>query len=59
MPDDSKHDIATIGKIAQTAAERRLALDACLTQYWPQEDIVRLERRDTAGWNGWDMWRKP
>ena len=58
MADDSKHDINTIGKIATTRNERRLALDTCLTQYWLNEDIKRVERRDDPTWNGWDMWRR-
>lgn len=58
MADDSKHDLSTIGQAAQNQADRRLALNVCLTAHWPAEDIARLERRDAGGWNGWDMWRR-
>jgi hypothetical protein len=59
MADDSQNDLATIGKIAKTREERRDALDFCLTQFWLNEDIKRIERREDQNWTGWDMWRRP
>lgn len=50
-------DTASIGRNAQNAADRRLALDACLNGRWVNADIGRLERMDTATWHGWLMWR--
>lgn len=58
MADDSKHDLTTIGKVAETSQDRRDAMNICLTQYWLKEDIQKLERRDQPAWNGWDMWRR-
>ena len=54
---DEIDDIASIGRDALNALDRRLALDTCLTGSWVNADIGQLERVDTAAWHGWRMWR--
>jgi hypothetical protein len=51
-------DIESLGHTAGDKAERRLALDACLTGQWIEAEIVKIEREDSTNWNGWRMWEK-
>ncbi|MCC6670314.1 MAG: hypothetical protein IT458_04590 [Planctomycetes bacterium] len=53
-------DLDSIGKVAKTKAERRQALDACLEQFWSDENIGRIERVDEGEDHGWQMhlWKK-
>jgi len=53
-------DADSIGKVAKTKAERRQALDACLEEYWSDENIGRIERVDQDQDHGWQMhrWQK-
>jgi hypothetical protein len=57
-PDAWMTDEASIGRIAKTPDERRLALNACLL-VWNIEDIGRLQRVDSTNpeWHGWTMTR--
>jgi hypothetical protein len=55
-------DQATLGlSAASTPAERRAALIACLTDFWPSSvDIDTLERIDDPSrrLHGWVMWQR-
>jgi len=48
-------DVESIGKIADCKEERRQALDACLLR-WGNRGIGLLERVDSGGDHGWQMW---
>jgi len=57
-PDLWMTDVASIGRVANSPNDRKLALNACLL-VWNQEDIGTIERVDssTPEWHGWTMRR--
>lgn len=50
-------DLDSIGKEAKTKADRRRALEACLEEFWSDENIGRIERIDVEEQHGWEMYR--
>lgn len=49
----SVSDIESIERVAENKEDRRLALDLCLANFWPNEDIASLERVDTDNEHAW------
>jgi len=55
-PDSIQDKDTSLARAAKNAQERFATLQWCLANNWNALDIGRLERSDTAAFNGWLMW---